>query len=212
MRPPTMMTPSRTIAVTTAKNSDKSFTPVSFAVTTKWEYLHISIANANANKWRRQRKRRQWTTKTATTTNQPRGQGKQKKMREFHRASLWSLLTICNYNFLSRKTVKRRWILDGQNTRRKWRDSTINKDMGSWSKIEATGWRVVREGTKTTAWPAGSEWIRANVRRARRRSWKKEKAESAVGNFDEEGMIDYSVLEDMDGSGAIKFVDEKQSR
>ena len=154
------------------------------------------------------------TTNKNNNNNKPRarGLGKQKHMHGFDCVSLWSLLTICNYNFLSRKTVKRRWILDGQNTRRKWRDSTINKDMGSWSKIEATGWRVVREGRKIAAWPAGSEWIRANVRRARRRSWKKEKAESAVGNFDEEGMIDHSVLEDMEGSGAVEFVDEKQSK
>lgn len=71
---------------------------------------------------------------------------------------------------------------------------------------------MVREGSETTARPAGSDWIRANVRRARRRSWKKEKEESGVGNFDEEGMIDHSVLEDMEGSGAVEFIDEKQSR
>ena len=53
------------------------------------------------------------------------------------------------------------------------------------------------------------EWIRTNVRRARRRIWKKEKEESGLENFDEEGMVNHSVLEDMEGSGAVELVDKK---
>ena len=70
---------------------------------------------------------------------------------------------------------------------------------------------MVQEGSETRARPAWLDWM-AHVRRVRRSNWKIEKEESGVGNFDEEGMIDHSVLEDTEGSGAVEFVDEKQSR
>ena len=44
------------------------------------------------------------------------------------------------------------------------------------------------------------------------RNRKKEKEESGVGNFNEKGMIDHSVLEGMKGSGTVEFIDGKQRR
>ena len=41
---------------------------------------------------------------------------------------------------------------------------------------------------------------------------KKEKEESGVGNFNEEGMIAHSALEGMEGSGTVECIDKKQSR
>ena len=44
------------------------------------------------------------------------------------------------------------------------------------------------------------------------RNRKKEKEESGVGNSNEEGMIDHSGLEGMEGSGTVEFINKKQSR
>ena len=69
-----MMTPSCTIAVTTA-NSDKSCTPVSFTVTTKQEVFQFDDGSENDDN-----EQQQQTTRT--------GQGKQKMIRQFHHVSL----------------------------------------------------------------------------------------------------------------------------